>query len=175
MLVARANVKTWAGIIIEPPPAPNRHPFPFEGVCVVGGMKIRIENLPGSERRGVDADGRPWVTKMHAIYGEIAGTIGADNDPIDVFVGPSPHSEWAYVVHQKVPGTQRFDEDKVILGVETSSDARALYQRHYSRPGFWGGCTRWPVAELRAHLLTKAAKRTRLDSPKRVRVLVEVG
>ena len=40
------------------------------------GLPITIENRPGSVREGIDQDGHPWQTKMHAPYGFLRGTEG---------------------------------------------------------------------------------------------------
>jgi len=54
---------------------------------------------------------------MHFDYGEIDGEVGADGDPLDVYLGPDPDAPFVYVVHQlKAPPFEVFDEDKVMLG-----------------------------------------------------------
>jgi len=138
-------------------------------------MDINVENLPGSVRKGVDSDGKPWAITMKAAYGEFAATLGNDGDPVDVYVGPDPDAPFAYVIHQKVPSTQVFDEDKVIVGCKSLTEARALYMAHYNKPGFWGGATRWPIHELRAFLKTRKARGERLDKPIVVRRLIKAA
>lgn len=155
-----------------PPPSPNRKKWPYQGTCEFQGLRILVENLPGSYREGKGPDGKPWRVKMQAGYGEFADTLGNDGDPVDVFVGPDPDAPVAYVVHQKFPGTEVYDEDKVVLGCRTLAEARRLYLAHYDQPGFFGGVTPWPVAELRA-FLRKHPEVERLDSPARVRDLVK--
>lgn len=71
---------------------------------LVPGVSIRLENLRGTVRSGVDADGTPWQTEMTYDYGELPGTVGLDNDPVDAFVGPDPAgAQYVYVVHTRRP------------------------------------------------------------------------
>lgn len=156
-----------ARVRLGPPPSPNRKKWPYKGTIVFQGIPIYVENPRGSVRRGVSAGGERWATTMRAHYGEFAETLGMDGDPIDVFVGPAADAPRAYVVHQKVPGTQVMDEDKVILGCHTAAEAKALYLQHYDRAGFFGGMTPWPVAELRAFLGKHGTEGRRLDTPRR--------
>ena len=57
-----------------------------KGHIVVHGLQIAVENPAGSERKGVDPDGKPWSVKMNHHYGYIKGVTGADKDHLDVFV-----------------------------------------------------------------------------------------
>ena len=114
------------GQIVDPPPVPNRKPWPFVGTLFFRGIKILVENLPGSVRKWPGGS-----TKMRAIYGEIENTVGIDGEPVDVYVGPENASELVVVVHQPldgVPGT--YDEDKVMLGFATADDAVACFRQH---------------------------------------------
>lgn len=156
---------------VMPPPEPNRVEFPYVGRLSYQGLLINLEHLPGDVRKGKDPDGKPWAITMRGFYGEFNDTLGADGDPVDVYVGPDPDAPTAYVVHQKVPGTQVHDEDKVLLGFGTLAEARAFYMAHYDKPGFWGGSTCWPVAELMDHL--RAERHTpRLDKPTKCRMVM---
>jgi hypothetical protein len=121
---------------------------PFEASMDYQGITIDIEHKPGSTRSGVDDDGRPWSIKMPGFYGEVRGTVGADGDAIDVMLppDPDPFGTHAYVIHAKLPGKKTFDEDKVVLGCRTRTEAIALFRSMYGRSGFYKGCTRWPMA-----------------------------
>ncbi len=163
------------GVVYGPPPVPNRKKWPYQATAVFQGMRINIENKVGSTRRGVDRDGKKWAITMKAAYGEFVDTLGSDGDPVDVYIGPHAESPWAYVVHQKFPRTQVHDEDKVLLGCRTLTEARELYLAHYDKPGFWGGATRWPITELREYLRRRAARGKRLDKPIVVRALIKCG
>lgn len=157
---------------LDPPPKPNRRKWPFVGSLDYQGLKIHVENAAGDVREGVDPDGHRWQTRMHWHYGEFADTLGVDGDPVDVYIGPDPDAPTAYVVHQKVPHTQVFDEDKVMLGFPNATEARKAYAMHYDKPGFYGGMTPWPVRELREYLRTRKGG-NRLDKPLRVRMLLK--
>ena len=57
-----------------------------KGHVQVGTFDITIEQPQGSVRRGTDANGRQWESKMNNTYGYIRGTVGVDGDHIDVFL-----------------------------------------------------------------------------------------
>jgi len=166
-------LKARARVVLGPPPEPNRKRYPYEGTIDFQGMRILVENAKGSTRSGVTPDGTRWETTMRAHYGEFADTVGMDGDPVDVFVGRDAGAPVAYVVHQKHPGTQVPDEDKVILGCRTAAEAQKLYRAHYDRGGFFHGITPWPVAELAAELKRRRAEGERLDRPPAVRMMVK--
>ena len=123
----------------------KRKKFPFQGYIEVCGLKIDIENKRGSTRRGTGTDGKPWATYMHHHYGEIRGTEGADGDKLDVYVGPNIQSGLVVIVHQQDPKTQKYDEDKVMLGFNDEKSAVAAYKKQYNRPGFYQSHTTMPM------------------------------
>lgn len=94
------------------------------------GLKLRIENPAHSAREGVDPDGKAWSSLMKAHYGYIAGTRGADGDGIDVFLGPLPESEVAWVINQR-DHKGDFDEHKVLLGFPDERSAVDAYRLSY--------------------------------------------
>ncbi|HWQ07699.1 MAG TPA: hypothetical protein VN436_01280, partial [Holophaga sp.] len=108
-----------------------------KGSFAWNGMQIVIENPQGSVRRGVDASGRAWETKMAHHYGYVRSSEGADGDPVDVFVGESPESERVFVVDQVDPETGAFDEHKVMVGFVSEHQARQAYLANYE-PGWQG-------------------------------------
>jgi inorganic pyrophosphatase len=95
------------------------------------GLRIAIENPRGSIRSGTGADGKKWSTKMHAHYGYIEGTTGKDLDPVDVFIGDEPHSEYVLVINQVDPKTKLFDEHKVMIGYTSRKGAENCYMSNY--------------------------------------------
>ena len=104
-----------------------------KGHVQVGAFDITIEQPEGSIRRGTDADGRQWESKMHNTYGYFRGTEGVDGDHIDVFLS-NDMDGWngaqVFVVDQYNPdGT--FDEHKVMLGFNDASDAKSNYLANY--------------------------------------------
>lgn len=97
------------------------------------GMDISIENPQGSERKGVDPQGKPWSVTMKHHYGYIRGTIGPDKDHVDVFIGPRQDSEKVFVVDQVDPKTGKFDEPKVVMGANSKLDAKRIYLSNYEK------------------------------------------
>ena len=106
-----------------------------KGHVQVGAFDITIEQPEGSIRRGTDADGKQWESKMHNTYGYFRGTEGVDGDHIDVFLS-NDMDGWngaqVFVVDQYNPdGT--FDEHKVMLGFNDASDAKNNYLANYKK------------------------------------------
>ena len=106
-----------------------------KGHVQVGTFDITIEQPDGSIRRGTDASGKQWESKMHNTYGYFRGTEGVDGDHIDVFLS-NDMDGWngaqVFVVDQYNPdGT--FDEHKVMLGFNDASDAKNNYLANYKK------------------------------------------
>lgn len=106
-----------------------------KGHVQVGTFDITIEQPEGSIRRGTDANGKQWESKMHNTYGYFRGTEGVDGDHIDVFLS-NDMDGWngaqVFVVGQYNPdGT--FDEHKVMLGFNEASDAKNNYLANYEK------------------------------------------
>lgn len=123
--------------------------YALQGHVTYQGLDIAIENKVGTERFWTDSEGNSGSTKMLYAYGYITGTSGADEDEIDVFLGPDPDARNAYVVHQQDPGTGRYDEDKVMLGFSSSEQARHAYEQHYSRPDFYVSMSPMPMDQFK--------------------------
>ncbi len=133
--------------VIEPPRV-DREEFPFVGYIDFQGLGVHLEHLGGDTRSGVDRDGNEWCTVMLHHYGEIEGTTGADGDPLDCYVGQDAHSPLVVVVHQNRPDDGSYDEDKVMLGFASVTDALDAYRAQYDRPGFYGSHTAMPIGRL---------------------------
>ncbi len=103
-----------------------------KGHVTVHGLDITIENEKGSIRSGTDPDGNPWEVRMPAHYGYIKRTEGADGEQVDVYLGDNPASEQVFVVFQKDLAANKFDEHKIVIGVATAEEARALYEAGFS-------------------------------------------
>ena len=106
-----------------------------KGHVQVGAFDITIEQPEGSIRRGTDADGKQWESKMHNTYGYFRGTEGVDGDHIDVFLS-NDMDGWngaqVFVVDQYNPdGT--FDEHKVMLGFNDMDEAKGDYLANYEK------------------------------------------
>jgi N12 class adenine-specific DNA methylase len=143
------------------------HPTPDEikagnyekGHFTLGGMDISIENPAGSERSGIDKDGKKWTVPMKSHYGYIKGTEGKDGDHIDIFIAegtPKDYDGPVFVVNQmrpvtlvqsdirtgkktEVPAGKEFDEHKAVTGtgITTEAEAKAAYLANYSEG--WDG------------------------------------
>lgn len=99
----------------------------------IAGMVIAIENPIGSTRSGTDEDGNAWQTQMTAHYGYIENTLGADGDELDIFIASDVAHDFdgrVFVVSQN-DRHGNFDEHKVIIGVNSKTQAIALYHAHY--------------------------------------------
>jgi hypothetical protein len=124
----------------------NPRPIPTDAQCNSGnykvgrvkafGLKLAIEQPRNSYRTGIDkkTDGR-WTTRLAAHYGYISGTKGADGDPVDVFIGFYPQSEYAWVINQYVNG--QWDEHKIMLAFPDEASARQAYLDSYEKG--WNG------------------------------------
>lgn len=98
------------------------------------GMDISIENPTGSIRTGTDSDGETWSQEMKADYGYIKGTTGKDGDQVDTFIKPkSKEGGTVFVIDQVDPKTWKFDEVKVMLGYNSTKEARKKYLENYEK------------------------------------------
>lgn len=113
------------------------------------GLPIHIENPAHSFREGTDPDGKTWRNVMKAAYGYFVGTRGADGDGIDVFLGPLPESDVAWVLNQTT-AIGAFDEHKVLVGFPDAAAAVDAYRLSYT-PGWdrYGPPIRLSLAQLR--------------------------
>lgn len=102
------------------------------GHVVVQGLPITIENAPGSVRRGVGPDGRPWHVRMPVAYGYLKGSLGADSEHVDAYIGHAIDSDRVYVIDQKDARTGKFDEHKAMIAFPNRGVALANYRRAFS-------------------------------------------
>ncbi|UWH91342.1 MAG: ddrB-like ParB superfamily domain protein [Bacteriophage sp.] len=104
-----------------------------KGHVQVGTFDITIEQPQGSVRKGTDADGKQWESKMNNTYGYIRGAVGVDGDHIDVFLS-NDIDGWngrkVFVVDQYNPDGS-FDEHKVMLGFNDVDEAKSDYLANY--------------------------------------------
>lgn len=101
-----------------------------KGHVKIQDFDIAIENPKGSVRSGVDKDGKEWSQEMHNTYGYFEGTKGKDSDDVDCFIGPNSLSEDIFVIDQ-LDKDGNFDEHKVMLGFDSSEEAREAYLSNY--------------------------------------------
>lgn len=133
--VQQAVEAASAEVNTEPTPAQAEAGNYKKGHVTIGEFDITIENPAGSQRKGVDANGKEWHTTMANAYGYIKGTEGVDGDHIDVFLH-SDMDQWngrkVYVVDQtNTDGS--FDEHKVMLGFNDKDEAMSAYLANYDK------------------------------------------
>lgn len=130
-----------------------------KGAARLNGFAISIENPRDSVRSGTSPDGKKWESRMAHHYGYIKGSVGADGDQVDVFIGPRPDLDTVFVVDQVDPATGEFDEHKVMMGFKSLEDARAGYLANYE-PGWKGmaSITEMPLSTFRRWVRSPAAK-----------------
>lgn len=106
-----------------------------KGHVQVGTFDITIEQPQGSVRKGTDADGKQWESKMNNTYGYIRGAVGVDGYHIDVFLS-NDIDGWngrkVFVVDQYNPDGS-FDEHKVMLGFNDQDEAKGDYLANYEQ------------------------------------------
>lgn len=133
---------TWSGHELQ-----DRYNF--------AGLKISVENKKGSTRSGKDKDGHEWHTFMHYDYGYIRGTEGTDGDHVDCYIGDNEDAKNVYIIYQNDPVTNKYDEDKCMLGFDSLESAKAAYLKQYDRPGFLGSITTMSIDEFKDYVLAK--------------------
>ena len=128
----------------------------------VHGMDISIETDKGECRHWYDPhNDENGVTKMKYPYGYIRRTEGADDEHVDVYVGPSIEGTTVYVIHQnKAPDFNEYDEDKVMIGFESAKDAKQAYLGHYNNPKFFGSMDIMSIDEFKDNFVNKALSDT---------------
>ena len=108
------------------------------------GLDISIEIPAGGERTGVNKKtGEKWAHKIDDHYGYIKGTHSPDGEHLDCYVRKNPVKDSKiYVMHQLTVDGSKFDEDKVMLGYESKSEAIRAFKKFTFKPGvMYGGCT----------------------------------
>jgi hypothetical protein len=122
---------------------PNRHSHARleagnyqKGHVNIGGLNISIENSRFSTRGKKNPDGSlRWSAQMAAHYGYVRGTIGADGEQVDVFIGRRPDLlDRVFIIDQmktKKSGKIKFDEHKVMLGYKSLKKALKDYKKSY--------------------------------------------
>lgn len=131
-----AKIKTAsADVNTEPTEAQKEAGNYKKGHVQVGTFDITIEQPQGSVRKGTDADGKQWESKMNNTYGYIRGAVGVDGDHIDVFLS-NDIDGWngrkVFVVDQYNPDGS-FDEHKVMLGFNNQDEAKGDYLANYEQ------------------------------------------
>jgi phage-related protein (TIGR01555 family) len=113
------------------------------------GIDVAIENSAGSTRSGIDNGGKPFSVRMYHDYGFIDGTVGADGEDVDCFIGPNTSSDLVFVVHtMKAPDFTRYDEDKCFLDFSSEAEARSAFMMNYDDPHHFGSMDTFTIPEF---------------------------
>lgn len=124
------------------------------------GLDVSVENRKGSIRHWHDhSSGEAGTTKMLYPYGYIKSSLGTDGDAVDVYVGPDETSEKVFVITQMTaPDFVKVDEQKVMLGFKSASEAKEAYLKHYNNPKFFGAMKELSVDEFKQKLESNKGK-----------------
>ncbi|MFT8945960.1 MAG: hypothetical protein ABF876_05185 [Acetobacter aceti] len=134
------------------------------------GLPISIENECGSVREGRSEDGKAWQTSMQCHYGYIRGTVGADGDHFDVFIGPDAKSSRVWVIQtMSPPDFRKKDEEKAMLGFNSEKEARDTYLAHYDDTRFLGSIREMSIDTFRRQVLATKQNNGQLREPEVVR------
>ena len=126
-----------------------------KGHLSVAGLPVSIETAQGRIRRG-----KGWSVRQPAHYGYVKGTLGADGDHVDVYLGSQAHkadSLPVHVVNQRHPVTGSFDEHKAMVGFRSRAHAVRAYDAAFSDgsgPARGGEMTTIPFASFKEWLKT---------------------
>lgn len=120
------------------------------------GLPISIEYEAGDTRKD---------HAMHYTYGYIRCTTGADNEALDVYVGPSTNADSVYWVTQLGgPEFKDFDEHKVMVGFSDMKAAKSAYLRQYPKK-FFGGIREQSMTDFKTELgITKTAESRKIEA-----------
>ena len=123
----------------------------------LNGMILKIELEPGDTRSGVNKEtGEKWSREMKAAYGYFPGTRGGDGECVDFYWKEGGPTETVYVVHQ-VKKDGKADEDKVMLGFDSSDAAKKCFMDHVPEWCF-GAMDEMPWDSFESDYLTKTEK-----------------
>lgn len=112
------------------------------------GLDISVEVPAGGYRRGVNKKtGEAWAHKIPDAYGYIKGTHSPDGEHLDCYLRKNPKKgAKVYVMHQLTVDGSRFDEDKVMLGYSSKSEAIKAFKEVTFKPTtMYGGCTEFDM------------------------------
>ena len=117
------EIDAAADVVRKPTDAQREAGNYRKGHVRIHGLDISIETPRGEKRK------KKWP-KLPAHYGYFKGSVGADGDHVDVFIGPKPATEVAFVANMKGKDG-KFDEHKVMLGFRSIDKARSCLSEAY--------------------------------------------
>jgi Inorganic Pyrophosphatase len=89
---------------------------------------------------------------LPADYGYVKGSVGKDGDHVDIFLGDKGPNGKAFVVDQMDPATGKFDEHKIVAGVDSVAEAAQTYHAAFpdgSGLSRTGAITELPIDQLK--------------------------
>lgn len=99
------------------------------------GLPIAIETREGEKRTWVTSTGEMGETYIQgASYGYVKNTTSMDEEELDVFIGPYKEAPMVYVIDQRNPDNDLYDEQKCMLGFRNRDHAIATYRANYDLP-----------------------------------------
>jgi hypothetical protein len=161
-VVAKTEIDTAAHAAATSPH--NDLPEPTDGQKEAGnyqkghvqlhGLDVTVENPRGSDRTGKRPDGSQWSHTMSDHYGYIKRTVGADDEQVDVYLGPDAHQgeHQVYVVDQLHQDTGKFDEHKAMLGYPDEASAVAAYKSNFDKGWKVGSVTPMSIDNFKGWL-----------------------
>lgn len=126
------------------------------------GLTVTIENAKGKPRSGVGPDGVPWKVIMPSHYGYVNGSVGADKDHVDVYVGPHIKSPHVFIIDQLNAETGEFDETKSMIGFASEKQALNTYLKGFSDgkgPQRFGAMRKMSKEEFKDWVFSPKAKK----------------
>ena len=87
-------------------------------------LVVNVEHPAGTDRYGVDPEGKEWRVKMKYDYGFLPSFKGENGEGLDVYVGPNHKSKHVYIIHQNNPRTGEYDEGKCMMGFDEEEKAK---------------------------------------------------
>lgn len=111
-------------------------------------MDISVEIPAGGKRTGTNkATGEKWEHPIDDHYGYIKGTHSPDGEHLDCYVRKNPDKNAkVYVMHQMTVDGSKFDEDKVMLGYSSASEAKRAFKKFTFKPkDMFGGMTEFEL------------------------------
>jgi hypothetical protein len=124
------------------------------------GRIMSLQRLPNSQLLSWTIE-HPLLTEIFVdiavlVYGYVRGTIGADGDQIDVFIGRRPDLlDRVWIIDQgreSKKGNIKFDEHKVMLGYKSLRKALRDYQAAYGSRKFVGSVTEMSFDDFKSWL-----------------------
>lgn len=150
MSILRRGIRLVAGVSER---LQRKRAFRPGDVVDFQGIRCILENPKGSTRSGTDPAGTRWSVVMPYHYGYTVMAEGIDGDKLDVCIGPITTSGRVFLVHQKDPESGATEELKVMLGYPSAKDARAAFDKGYTKKGFRGPMEEMSLEEFKRRYL----------------------